>query len=604
MDFTKLNKKLEGMEKASINGYRVKNLHEIMRVPEIWQLAYANIYANQSAITKGIDEHTLDGFSMERVSNIINSLKDKSYKPKPVKRVYIPKKDGKKRPLGIPSGDDKLVQEVMRILLQQIYEPVFSDNSHGFRPQKSPHTALTQIQQQWQSVKWIIEFDIKGFFDNMNHNTLITMLEKKIDDNRFTKLIRLFLKAGYLEEWVFHKTYSGTPQGGIISPILSNIYLNELDIFMSRLIESFNIGNKRPTNPDYQKISSKMLNLRRKLKVSRCEDTINKLKELQKEQRSIPSTIEDTEEYKRLRFCRYADDFICGVIGSYRDAQQMMNSIGVFLKSHLNLELSSDKTGIKRAKKGADFLSFNIRTIQSERVKKVKVRGHYATKRTISGCIKLSIPKDKLRSFCNKNGYGNIDTNKSTLRTHLTIASELEIVETYNAELRGIANYYSIVKRFKGELNQLTYLAQSSLFKTIATKRKTSVSKVIASMRKSNGFFLEDKNRGLVKVFAVGDIEQAETTHDTLPTTAHLYLSGTELIKRINASECEYCGKTGAVEVHHVKKLKDIKKKPQLEYWEKVMIARNRKTLILCSGKNGCHTLLHQGKLPDFRNRT
>ena len=553
MDFTKLNKKLEGIEKASINGYRVKNLHEIMRVPEIWQLAYANIYANQGAITKGIDEHTLDGFSMERVSNIINSLKDKSYKPKPVKRVYIPKKDGKKRPLGIPSGDDKLVQEVMRILLQQIYEPVFSDNSHGFRPQKSPHTALTQIQQQWQSVKWIIEFDIKGFFDNMSHDTLIAMLEKKIDDNRFTNLIRLFLNAGYLEEWGFHKTYSGTPQGGIISPILSNIYLNELDSFMNNLVESFNIGDRRPTNPEYQKISSKMLNLRRKLKVSRCEDTINELKELQKKQRSIPSTIEDTEEYKRLRYCRYADNFICGVIGSYRDAQQIMNSIGAFLKSHLNLELSSDTTGVKRAKKGADFLSFNIRIIQRERVKKVKVRGHYATKRTISGCIKLSIPKDKLRSFCNKYGYGNIDTNKSTLRTHLTIASELEIVETYNAELRGIANYYSVVKRFKGELNQLNHLAQSSLFRTIATKRKTSVSKVIASMRKPNGFFLEDKNRGLVKIFSVGDIEQTKITHDTLPTTAHLYLSGTELTERINANECEYCGKTGAVEVHHLR---------------------------------------------------
>lgn len=165
VEFDRLSRKLEGLEQASKNGYRVRNLNEIMRQPEIWYEAYANIYSNKGAMTRGIDEDTLDGMSKERINNIINPLKEETYKPKPVRRVYIPKKDGKKRPLGVPSGDDKLVQEVVRIILERIYEPIFSDNSHGFRKGKSCHTALEQIQKTWTGVKWFIEFDIKGFFD-------------------------------------------------------------------------------------------------------------------------------------------------------------------------------------------------------------------------------------------------------------------------------------------------------------------------------------------------------------------------------------------------------------------------------------------------------
>jgi RNA-directed DNA polymerase len=552
-------------------------------------------------MTKGIDDITLDGFSIERVSNIINSIKEKTYKPKPVRRAYIPKKDGKKRPLGVPSGDDKLVQAVIRILLQQIYEPVFSRQSHGFRPKKSCHTALNQITKEWQSVKWFIEFDIKGFFDNMNHETLISLLEKKIDDKRFIKLIRQFLKAGYLEDWVFHKTYSGAPQGGIISPLLSNIYLNELDTYIEETIGDFTKGKRRPENPEYTKVCSKIRYLKRKLKLSRNEDTLNELKELQKKQKTIPSLVENTEEYKRLRYCRYADDFICGVIGTYKDARQIMNTIETFLQEHLQLELSPSKTGIKRATKGTEFLSYAINTKHTDRTRKLKVKGQYITKRTVSGCINLSIPKRKIIDFCKTYGYGNINNNKATHRTELINASEVEIIETYNAELRGVSNYYSRARGHKRKLNQLVHLANRSLFMTLAGKRKTTATKVIKSLKQTNGFYLNHKTKGKVKVFQLHDMRETKLYTDTLPILAHLYLSGTELIRRIDAKECEYCGKTGQVEVHHVRKLKDVKSKPHLEHWEKVMIARNRKTLILCAGKTGCHNLLHQGKLPDKR---
>ena len=191
----------------------------------------------RSNMTPGTDGKTIDEMSLERIERLIVSLKDESYQPHPARRVYIPKKNGKKRPLGIPSFEDKLVQEVVRLLLEAIYEGHFEGTSHGFRPHRSCHTALGMIQKSFAGAKWFIEGDIKGFFDNINHNTLIDILRKRIDDERFLRLIRKFLNAGFIENWVFNKTYSGTPQGGIISPILANIYLDQLDTYMREYIQ-------------------------------------------------------------------------------------------------------------------------------------------------------------------------------------------------------------------------------------------------------------------------------------------------------------------------------------------------------------------------------
>jgi RNA-directed DNA polymerase len=249
-------KRLEALETISKQGKRINGLFRLLDNPILWYEAYANIYSNKGAMTPGVDGVTLDGFSEERVTSIITRLKSGTYRFQPVRRTYVPKKNGKKRPLGISSGDDKLVQEVVRIILGQIYEPVFYDNSHGFRPRRSPHTALEQIGHGWTAVKWFIDMDIRDYFNTIPHELLMKLLSKKIEDKRFLHLIQAMLDAGYLEDWTYHATYSGVPQGSIVSPTLANVLLHELDGFMSKMKAKFDQGKKRKNNRAYRRRSS------------------------------------------------------------------------------------------------------------------------------------------------------------------------------------------------------------------------------------------------------------------------------------------------------------------------------------------------------------
>jgi group II intron reverse transcriptase/maturase len=260
--------------------------------------------------------------SIERIEKLIGTLRDETYQPHPhpARRVYIPKKNGKKRPLGIPSFDDKLVQEVIRMILEAIYEGHFENSSHGFRPNRSCHTALTYIQNTFSGTKWFIEGDIKGFFDNINHEVLINTLKERIADEIFIRLIRKFLNAGYIEQWKYHKTYSGTPQGGIISPILANIYLDKLDKYMEEYIQSFNKEEKRSRTMEARRFQKKKSGLNRKLKVEVDEKVrkqlIKAIRKIEKERIKTSYGNPMDEGWKRLKYVRYADDFLIGVIGS------------------------------------------------------------------------------------------------------------------------------------------------------------------------------------------------------------------------------------------------------------------------------------------------
>jgi group II intron reverse transcriptase/maturase len=250
--------------KACNESYHYERLYRNLYNEEFFLLAYQSIYPSEGNMTAGTDGKTIDGMGMDRIQKLIESMKKHNYQPNPARRTYIEKKNGKKRPLGIPSFDDKLVQEVIRMILESIYEPTFSNLSHGFRPNRSCHTALEQIQAKFTGTKWFIEGDIHGFFDNIEHAVLVSILRKRIKDEYFIAIIWKFLKAGYMEDWTFHNTYSGTPQGSIISPILSNIYLNEFDRYMETYIKQFESGKRRQRSEEYVSWEQKLKYLRYK----------------------------------------------------------------------------------------------------------------------------------------------------------------------------------------------------------------------------------------------------------------------------------------------------------------------------------------------------
>ena len=609
---------LEGVSKASRAGVRVRKLLKIIRnSDDLWMRAYANIYSNEGAITRGVNDNTLDGFGQERVVRLMRDLRDDSYRPVPVRRTYIlkdpSKPNGKKRPLGIPTGDDKIVQEVVRIVLEAVYEPIFTDRSHGFRPDRSCHTALQQIVDSWKGTKWVCEVDIAGYFDNIDHETLLSSLEKRIDDTAFIKLVGRFLKAGYLEDWKFNATYSGTPQGGVVSPILANIYLHELDELMEAKIQAFNKGKRRKVNKDYHRLVNNISNRRRALREHgeshlKAGQWLREIEEMRSRMATMPSLDMNDEGFKRLHYVRYADDFLIGIVGTKADAAHVMGEVRTFVEENLKLTISEEKSRMGALEEGTTFLGYGVRTRRTAKRMKCVVgeaegRTVHATKQTITSHIHLSVPAAKLRSFAQSRGYGTFDAkgNDIRFRTWMINLSDYEIVAQYNAELRGFANYYALAPKYY--LGRLEWMAHTSLYKTLARKHDVTWAKVFARMRNPSGdgheliYELNGERRNF-RIFRLKDRKDARTQNmvDRQPNLFN-YSSRSELLQRLAAKQCEYCKSTeGSFEVHHVRKLADLDGRTTA--WQRLMIQRKRKTLVLCQS---CHIDLHRGTLPDAR---
>ena len=585
--------------------YKFERLYRILYNKDMYLLAYQNIYAHEGNMTKGTDGETIDGMSLKRIDDLIAKMRDESYQPKPSRRTYIMKKDGKrKRPLGIPAFIDKLVQEVIRMILEAIYEGSFENCSHGFRPDRSCHTALDQIQTRFTGVKWFVEGDIKGFFDNIHHDVLIGILKERISDERFIRLIRKFLNAGYIEDWVYHKTYSGTPQGGIISPILANIYLDKLDKYMQEYILKFNKGKDRKRNPEYRKLEVKRRNLVEKLKKAESKadkDIILKdIRQVEMERRNVPYSLPMDENYKRMQYVRYADDFLIGVIGSKKDCEKIKKDIAEFLFRKLGLELSQEKTLITHGQKKAHFLGYSIYVRKSNLPKKDKL-GRMV--RNYGGRVVLEVEsstiRDKLLSLkaMEITYVDGKEIWKPKARYSMKDSDDLEILRTYNSEIRGFYNYYSIANN-SSIINSFKYIMEYSMYKTYATKYRTTKHMIIEKYRVNKDFGVRYKTKdGKEKVclfynegFKRKDISRNAEVDSV--TDKRLYLGRTSLIQRLEASKCEFCGAENVpIEIHHVRKLKDLQGK---KFWEKFMIARRRKTLALC---HKCHVDLHNGRL-------
>lgn len=584
--------------------YKFERLYRILFNEEMYYVAYQRIYTKPGNMTKGVDEKTIDGFSISKIKQLIDTLKDETYQPYPSKRTYIPKKNGKKRPLGIPSFIDKLLQEVIRMMLEAIYEGSFEKSSHGFRPKKSCHTALVSIQKSFNNTKWFIEGDIKGFFDNIDHEVLINILRERIADDRFIRLIRKFLNAGSVEDWVFHKSYSGTPQGGIISPILANIYLDKFDKYMKEYTEKFNQGKRRKESPIAKQLGHRKAKLVSKLKNVKDEverkQLNGQIREIVKERLKYPASDEMDSSIKRLRYVRYADDFLIGVIGSKEDSIQIKEDIKNYMKDALKLELSEEKTLITNARKSAKFLGYDIFVRKSNNTHRDK-NGHLT--RSYDHKIVLYITTEVMRKKLFEYDAVKITTRdgkevwKPKGRSYMRNLDDLEIISQYNSEIVGFYNYYSIANN-SPVIDSFYNIMEYSMYKTYAGKYSTSKKKIIAKYKKNGVFAIPYTNkRGYTfyrefydKGFKRKEIPDVNL-NDRLPNTIAITGGRNGLITRLQARVCELCGSNDELEMHHVRKLKDLKGKSE---WEVKMIARKRKTLALCIK---CHHKIHAGSI-------
>ena len=589
-------------EHSKDSSYKFERLYRLLFNEELFYVAYQKIASNGGSTTKGSDGRSIDGMSLARIETLIASLKDESYQPHPSRRVHIPKKNGKTRPLGIPAFEDKLVQEVVRMILEAIYEGHFETTSHGFRPKRSCHTALLHIQKTFSGAKWFIEGDIKGFFDNIDHDVLVGILRERISDDRFIRLIRKFLKAGYVEDWTFHNTYSGMPQGGIVSPILANIYLDKLDKYVKEYIRHFDMGTKRRPGKESNDLANERKRTVRKLK--KIKDGTEKaalvarLKAIEQERAAFPSGDEMDGSYRRLKYIRYADDFILGVIGSKEDALRIKEDIKSFLSESLALELSEEKTLITHTGKSAKFLGYEI-TVTRNNHQRRDVQGRL--RRTYGKRVRLNVSMATLRDKLLEYGAMEIKLRngkeiwKPKCRSGLIFNDDLEILDRYNRETVGFCNYYLIANNCV-VLHNFRYIMEYSMYKTFAGKYRSTVRKINKKYRYNKLFTVKYEQKGVIKsrTFYKTSFKRRTTAFNgscDIEPYSIADVSRTNLTDRLKAEKCELCGATGKLIMHHVRNLKDLKGK---ESWKRLMSARKRKTIALCPS---CHRLRHLGKV-------
>ena len=580
---TSTHRFIEIVHKCGKQNYPIMKVFRRMLDVDLFLHAYGKLYSNKGGMSKGVEDEGMDKMSLERINSLITELREGTFNWKPSRRVYIPKGNGKKRPIGIPGWKDKLVQEVIRLILEAYYEPQFSDLSHGFRPLRSCHTALEEVTK-WKGTRWWIEGDIKGCFDNIDHTILINILKRSFHDTKFIKLIWSLLKSGYMEDWQYKHTHSGTPQGGIVSPILANIVLNELDQKIHKLMEKWNQGQAPQSNPEWVR-KSQNANYHFK------QGNIERAKQVSKVAKQLPSTDQFDPDYRRLRYVRYADDFLIGFIGSKAEAKEIKREVSEEL-AILGLTLSESKTLITHAKTDrAKFLGYEVKVSWDNSKQSWTTRNgkRYRT-RSVNGQIQLLVPRETIDRWL---GYYTAN-GKPTSRNKYLMNSDFDIAAHFGSEWRGLVNYYSMAMNIK-VLSEVYWTMSRSFQKTLANKHKCATRHIrqkyqthdngvrcwIVQVEKRNksGEFLTAKFGGIPL-----RVQKRGNGKDKVYVP---YLCHTELVQRLQADTCELCGAKGAMEVHHVRALKDVKGK---EEWKVRMIALRRKTLIVCPD---CHKSIH-----------
>jgi group II intron reverse transcriptase/maturase len=560
-------------------------------------VAYERIKSNPGNMTPGTDGQTFDGWSLEDIRTIIREMRSEQFQFKPVRREYIPKANGKMRKLGIASTRDKVVQEVMRMILEAVYDSphgaYFLESSHGFRPQRSRHSALREIRGKWAATNWFIEGDIQACFDEIDHGVLVSLLRKKIQDERFLNLIWKLLRAGYFDmRGARQDSLAGTPQGSGVSPILANIYLHELDEKVDALRQKLATGKKKRRNPLYRKLSAR----KRALAKRGATDT-PEFRELVRHIRSIPSVDVNDPNFIRIKYIRYADDWLIGICGPRVLAQTVKEEISVFLKDDLKLTLSEDKTHITHARtQSALFLGVQISIGRGGVQRVVKTHngsGRRITRRSTGAEVVMEMPFQRIIQRLHQRGFCSALGESTTKIAWMNLDAD-QIVRMYNSINRGIQNYYRFVDNLE-RIACMQHMLRFSLARTLAGKYKISVKKVFQRWGRNTTITVkskDDKPDRQVSFYLNSDWQKKRNAFRVKDAQIDLVQTAWRLRTRSKLGQpCCLCGSTGPIVMHHVRHIRKMGQ--QVKGFTRVMQALNRKQIPVCKS---CHHKIHRGQ--------
>jgi group II intron reverse transcriptase/maturase len=558
--------------------------------------AWEQIRRNHGSNTPGADSLTGWDVDPPLIASLSTELLNGTYRPTPVRRVYIPKANGKTRPLGIPTLKDRIVQQALRMALEPIFEADFKPFSHGFRQHRSTHTALQEVVRNYPPASWIIEGDIEGFYDNLPHDLLLEQVRRRIADEKVIGLIGKFLKAGYLENWRFHSTYSGVPQGGIVSPLLSNIFGHQLDLFMedelgANRLQTQSEKNAR-ANPEYRRISTQISRLRGKLRESDDKAVYLELKELEERRKHVPCYSKEKRHPGKIKYVRYADDFLILIYGTKLEAEGTKRRVADKLRE-LGLQLNDEKTRITHWDEPVQFLGYELRGISRKRGIGIRAR--------------LGIPREKVKRI-----------QEAIMRVcEYHQIPEADLFRAVSAKYQGFCQYF---KYADAPQQAFSKLADSSWWATahnLARRHKCSMRQMLRTAEKAERYAYLTRRGRTRKTFrqfigsyeVILDILPPKTgnihaipkhqswTADLIPLNACSWQSGRSLATRLEALErstgvCEQCHTNQVENVHHTGPLR---RKRSMR--ARVMSDRDQRLTAkaLCMR---CHVGVHGGQFP------
>jgi len=596
--------RLEVIRKLSLKdeNWIHKDLFRLLQQDDIWVLAYQNIKDNQGAMTPGVDGLTLDGISLEALRKIKESVYSEHYQFQPVKQVFIPKPNKKLRPLGIPSAKDKIVQEIIRIILDAIYEPNFDSNSFGFRPKLGTHQALQHIENTFRWVDWIIEGDILSAFPTIDYQILCKILEKRIGDSRFMRLIRKSLKCGVKQGGILSYSSIGIPQGSIVSPILANIYYHELDLWVRDKAKELHnpISKTKPRSQEYKNLEHLISKTNKELNklTKNSQEYKSKLKFLKLkrfERISVPSLKEKKIE---IKYVRYADDWMLGIKGDFQLASKIKEEIRSFLQNSLNQKMHPEKTKVTDLRAGkATFLGYEIYLLKKKGLSVYINKGTRTIRRT-NPVLRFDIPLDKLLSKMIDRGY--ITRNAKGIRPiskqSYSILDDETIISHFRAVWIGLSNYYSGCTNL-GKLQYIYYLFKFSCAMTLAHRHRMNVRAVFAKYTKE---LKVQKNKGSASTNKSKTITFPTRTSWTLKDRKWqintFFIDPFRIFaNRISISKlgcsCSICKSWINIEMHHINHVRKGGNRDKGFTGERNLFLR--KQIPLC---RICHQSVHKGE--------